>query len=124
MPAYGVSVESVEEGLICLNYPGVQALQVIFNLFRQKPLAELFPKAHAQGVGILVRLPLASGLLTGKFTADTKFEPDDHRNFNRNGEASMSAKRSQACRSRKALSLPMRCVGSRTVAARWRVRRS
>src|SRR5690606_39106378 len=85
--AYGDSVESVDEGLICLNYPGVQALQVIFNLFRQKPLAELFPKAHAQGVGILVRLPLASGLLTGKFTADTKFETDDHRNFNRNGES-------------------------------------
>jgi len=85
--AYGVSVESVEEGLICLRYPGVQALQVIFNLFRQKPLDELFPKAHAQGVGIIVRLPLASGLLTGKFTKDWKFEPDDHRNFNRNGES-------------------------------------
>lgn len=84
---YGVSVESVEEGLICLQYPGVQALQVIYNLFRQKPLAELFPKAHAQGVGILVRLPLASGLLTGKFTKEATFEPDDHRNFNRNGES-------------------------------------
>lgn len=85
--AYGVSVESVEEGLICLRYPGVQALQVIFNLFRQKPLTELFPQAHAQGVGILVRLPLASGLLTGKFTADAAFAPDDHRSFNRNGES-------------------------------------
>ena len=85
--AYGVSVESVEEGLICLRYPGVQALQVIFNLFRQKPLTQLFPKAHAQGVGILARLPLASGLLTGKFSMDTTFEPDDHRNFNRNGES-------------------------------------
>lgn len=85
--AYGVSVESVEEGQICLQYPGVQALQVIFNLFRQKPLAELFPQAHAQGVGILVRLPLASGLLTGKFTTSSQFEADDHRNFNRNGES-------------------------------------
>jgi len=85
--AYGVSVESVEEGLICLRYPGVQALQVIFNLFRQKPLEQLFPEAHARGVGILVRLPLASGLLTGKFTKESKFEPDDHRNFNRNGES-------------------------------------
>lgn len=85
--AYGVSVESVEEGLLCLNYPGVQALQVIFNLFRQKPLAQLLPQAHKQGVGILVRLPLASGLLTGKFSVDTKFEADDHRNFNRNGES-------------------------------------
>ncbi|MFS0726573.1 aldo/keto reductase [Paenibacillus sp. 1P07SE] len=85
--AYGVSVESAEEGLICLRYPGVQALQVIFNLLRQKPLAELFPKAHAHGVGILVRLPLASGLLTGKFTKESRFEPDDHRSFNRNGES-------------------------------------
>ncbi len=84
---YGVSVESVEEGLICLQYPGVRALQVIFNLFRQKPAEELFPKAHAQGVGILVRLPLASGLLAGKFTASTSFEADDHRNFNRNGDS-------------------------------------
>ena len=84
---YGVSVESVEEGLIALQYPNVKALQVIFNLFRQKPAEELFPKAHAQGVGILVRLPLASGLLTGKFTEQTTFEPDDHRNFNRNGDS-------------------------------------
>jgi len=84
---YGVSVESVEEGLICLNYPGVKALQVIYNLFRQKPQEELFPKAKASGVGILVRLPLASGLLTGKFTEQSSFAPDDHRNFNRNGES-------------------------------------
>jgi len=84
---YGVSVESVEEGLIALQYPNVKALQVIFNIFRQKPAEELFPKAHAQGVGILARIPLASGLLTGKFTEQTTFEPDDHRNFNRNGEA-------------------------------------
>lgn len=85
--AYGVSVESVEEGLISLRYPGVQALQVIFNIFRQKPLKELFPQAHAKGVGILVRLPLASGLLTGKFKVNSQFEADDHRNFNRNGES-------------------------------------
>jgi aryl-alcohol dehydrogenase-like predicted oxidoreductase len=84
---YGVSVESVEEGLISLQYPNVKALQVIFNLFRQKPAEELFPKAHAQGVGILVRLPLASGLLTGKFTEQSTFEAGDHRNFNRNGES-------------------------------------
>ncbi|MFP3442477.1 aldo/keto reductase, partial [Pantoea sp. SIMBA_133] len=57
---YGVSVETVEEGLLCLEYPGVSTLQVIFNLFRQKPLEELFPKAHDQGVGILTRVPLAS----------------------------------------------------------------
>lgn len=84
---YGVSVETVEEGLLCLEQPGVQALQVIFNLFRQKPMAQLFPEAHAKGVGILVRLPLASGLLTGKFTAASTFAPDDHRNYNRNGDS-------------------------------------
>ena len=84
---YGVSVESVEEGLHCLTNPNVSALQVIFNIFRQKPLEELFPEAKKNGVGILSRVPLASGLLTGKFTKDTKFEQDDHRNFNKNGEA-------------------------------------
>lgn len=83
---YGVSVETVEEGLFCLGVPGVKALQVILNLFRQKPLAELLPRAQEAGVGILVRLPLASGLLTGKFTPDTTFAADDHRNFNANGE--------------------------------------
>ncbi|RKP57408.1 aldo/keto reductase [Cohnella endophytica] len=84
--AYGVSVESVEEGLYCLEQPGVQALQIIFNLFRQKPMAELLPKAQERGVGLLVRLPLASGLLTGKFSADAAFEAEDHRNFNRDGQ--------------------------------------
>ncbi|GGD54390.1 aldo/keto reductase [Paenibacillus nasutitermitis] len=84
---YGVSVESVEEGFICLQYPNVKALQVINNLFRQKPELELIPKAFGQGVGILVRLPLASGLLTGKFTERSTFAADDHRNFNRNGES-------------------------------------
>ena len=83
---YGVSVESVEEGLISLRAPGVKALQVIFNLFRQKPAEELFPQAHAAGVGILVRLPLASGLLTGKYNASSTFEASDHRNYNANGE--------------------------------------
>lgn len=83
---YGVSVETVEEGLFCLTNQNVAALQVIFNLFRQKPLEELFPKAKEQGVGILARVPLASGLLTGKFTADTHFAKDDHRMFNANGE--------------------------------------
>ncbi|WP_462412998.1 aldo/keto reductase [Neobacillus sp. Marseille-QA0830] len=84
---YGVSVESVEEGLICLEHPNVKALQVIFNIFRQKPLEELFPKAYEQGVGILARVPLASGLLTGKFTRDHVFEQDDHRRYNENGES-------------------------------------
>jgi len=83
--AYGVSVESVEEGLLCLRHPGVQALQIIFNIFRQKPIDELLPAAQQNGVGLLVRLPLASGLLTGKFQENTVFESDDHRNFNRDG---------------------------------------
>jgi aryl-alcohol dehydrogenase-like predicted oxidoreductase len=85
---YGVSVESVEEGLFCLEQPGVRALQVIFNLFRQKPAETLLGAAQEKGVGILVRLPLASGLLTGKFAVASaaKFEEGDHRNFNENGE--------------------------------------
>jgi aryl-alcohol dehydrogenase-like predicted oxidoreductase len=84
---YGVSVETVEEGLICLENPNVKSLQVIFNIFRQKPLEVLLPEAYKKGVGILVRLPLASGLLTGKYTMDHVFEEDDHRKFNENGEA-------------------------------------
>ncbi|WP_026692543.1 aldo/keto reductase [Peribacillus kribbensis] len=84
---YGVSVETVEEGLLCLEYPNVKSLQIIFNMFRQKPLEQLIPKAYKNGVGLLVRLPLASGLLTGKFSRDHVFEEDDHRNFNENGEA-------------------------------------
>lgn len=83
---YGVSVETVEEGLFCLEQPNVQALQVILNLFRQKPFKELLPAAHAKGVGILARLPLASGLLTGKFGEQTQFEANDHRRYNENGE--------------------------------------
>lgn len=84
---YGVSVETVEEGLLCLENPNVKALQIIFNIFRQKPLESLIHKAKENGVGILVRLPLASGLLTGKFTKNHQFEEDDHRNFNENGES-------------------------------------
>ncbi|WP_223589052.1 aldo/keto reductase [Neobacillus bataviensis] len=84
---YGVSVETVEEGLICLKYPNVKSLQIIFNMFRQKPLETLIPEAYQKGTGLLVRLPLASGLLTGKFTAEHVFEAEDHRRFNENGEA-------------------------------------
>lgn len=84
---FGASVETVEEGLVCLQQDGLSTLQVIFNIFRQKPLEELFPRALDKGVGIIVRLPLASGLLTGKLTEDTQFEPDDHRHFNRDGNA-------------------------------------
>lgn len=83
---YGVSVETVEEGLFCLEHSNAKSLQVIFNIFRQKPMKELFPLANEKGVGILARVPLASGLLTGKFNTDSTFEQDDHRNYNRNGE--------------------------------------
>lgn len=82
---WGASVESVEEGLICLRQDGLASLQVIFNIFRQKPAEELLPRAQEQGVGIIVRLPLASGLLGGKITRATVFRPDDHRHFNRDG---------------------------------------
>jgi len=82
---WGASVESVEEGMICLAQPDLASLQVIFNVFRQKPAEELLPRAQAQGVGIIVRLPLASGLLGGKITRATTFREDDHRNFNRDG---------------------------------------
>jgi aryl-alcohol dehydrogenase-like predicted oxidoreductase len=83
---YGVSVETVEEGLYTIQNSGASALQIIFNILRQKPLEQLLPAAKQSGTGILVRLPLASGLLTGKFTSSSTFEDDDHRKFNRNGE--------------------------------------
>jgi aryl-alcohol dehydrogenase-like predicted oxidoreductase len=83
---FGASVETVEEGLLCLEQEGLLSLQVIFNVFRQKLVSQLLPQAKAQGVGIIVRLPLASGLLTGKFTRDTKFPETDHRLYNRDGQ--------------------------------------
>jgi aryl-alcohol dehydrogenase-like predicted oxidoreductase len=84
---YGVSVERVEEGLKALEYPNVQSIQVIYNIFRQRPAELLFKEAARHRVGILARVPLASGLLTGKLTARQEFEADDHRKFNRHGEA-------------------------------------
>lgn len=84
--AYGVSIEKVAEGLQALEYP-ISAIEVVFNMFRPKPAEELFPKAQAQNVGILARVPLASGLLTGRYTKDTVFGPKDHRSFNRHGES-------------------------------------
>ena len=82
---FGASVESVEEGLLCLEQEGITSLQVIFNIFRQKLVDELLPQAQAKGVGIIVRLPLASGLLTGRFTRETRFAATDHRSYNRDG---------------------------------------
>jgi aryl-alcohol dehydrogenase-like predicted oxidoreductase len=84
---YGVSVEKIEEALKALEYPNVQAVQIIFNCFRQRPAEVFFPQAKQKEVGILARVPLASGLLTGKLRPDSTFAPDDHRNFNRHGEA-------------------------------------
>ena len=84
---YGVSVERVEEALKALEYPGVQSIQIIFNIFRQRPAERLFALAQEKRVAIIARVPLASGLLSGKFRSDTRFESTDHRQFNRNGEA-------------------------------------
>lgn len=84
---YGVSVEKVEEARMALDYPGVKTVQIIFNIFRQKPVEEFFPLAQERRVGVIARVPLASGLLSGKMTAGREFPPDDHRNFNREGEA-------------------------------------
>jgi aryl-alcohol dehydrogenase-like predicted oxidoreductase len=84
---YGVSVEKVEEARMALSYPNVRTVQIIFNIFRQRPAEEFFPLAEERNIGILARVPLASGLLSGKMSADRAFAEDDHRNFNRDGEA-------------------------------------
>ena len=84
---FGVSVERVEEGLKAMEYEGLASIQVIYNMFRQRPHELLFPQAKQRGVAIIVRVPLASGLLTGKFTRDSVFGKDDHRFFNRKGES-------------------------------------
>jgi aryl-alcohol dehydrogenase-like predicted oxidoreductase len=83
---FGASVESMEEALLCLDQPGLASLQIIFNIFRQKPIQALFPKAKEKGVAIIVRLPLASGLLSGKLTKQSHFPQNDHRNYNRDGQ--------------------------------------
>jgi aryl-alcohol dehydrogenase-like predicted oxidoreductase len=83
---YGVSVEKVSEGLKSIEYPDVQSVQIIFNMFRLRPAEAFFPKAKEHKVGILARVPLASGLLTGRITAETKFPREDHRNYNLHGE--------------------------------------
>ena len=84
---YGVSVEKVDEALTAIEFPNVQTVQIIFNCFRQRPAETFFAKARQKQTGILARVPLASGLLTGKFRPDSSFAADDHRNFNRHGEA-------------------------------------
>ena len=84
---YGVSVEKVEEALKAIEYPNVQSVQIIFNMFRHRPTELFFEQAKKRQVGILARVPLASGMLTGKLKPDSAFAPDDHRAFNRQGEA-------------------------------------
>jgi aryl-alcohol dehydrogenase-like predicted oxidoreductase len=84
---YGVSVERVEEALRAARYPNVQSIQIIFNMFRLKPAEELFPVAREKKIGILARVPLASGLLSGKLTRESTFAATDHRNYNRHGES-------------------------------------
>lgn len=84
---YGVSVEKVEEALKAIEYPGVASVQIIYNMFRQRPADLFFREAQARNVAVIARVPLASGLLTGKMRADTAFAADDHRNFNRHGAA-------------------------------------
>ncbi|WP_127144973.1 aldo/keto reductase [Pelagibacterium montanilacus] len=84
---WGASVETIEEALICLEHDGLATLQIIFNLFRQDATEQLFDRAMEKDVGIIVRLPLASGLLSGKFRKDSEFAPSDHRNYNRDGQA-------------------------------------
>jgi aryl-alcohol dehydrogenase-like predicted oxidoreductase len=84
--AFGASVESMDEALWCVQQDGCASLQIIFNIFRQKPVAALFAAAQARQVALIVRLPLASGLLAGKFTAATHFPANDHRNYNRDGQ--------------------------------------
>ena len=83
----GVSVEKVEEGLKAMQYENVTTVQIIFNVFRQRPAQLFFREAEKNDIGIIVRVPLASGLLTGKFDQNSSFDKEDHRNFNRNGEA-------------------------------------
>jgi aryl-alcohol dehydrogenase-like predicted oxidoreductase len=85
--AFGVSVERVEEALKAIEYPGVATVQIIYNIVRQRPAERLLAEAARRDVGILARVPLASGLLTGKLSKDSVFDADDHRLFNRHGEA-------------------------------------
>ncbi|HTP01631.1 MAG TPA: aldo/keto reductase [Anaerolineales bacterium] len=87
MRYYGVSVERIDEALAAIQFPGVQSVMMIFNMFRMRPIEDFFPEAQRCKVGILARVPLASGLLTGKMTRDMKFAQDDHRSFNRDGRA-------------------------------------
>jgi aryl-alcohol dehydrogenase-like predicted oxidoreductase len=84
---YGVSVEKISDAMDAIQFPNVKSIQIIFNIFRQKPAETFFKNAAKRNIGIIVRVPLASGLLTGKMTQETTFPENDHRNYNINGEA-------------------------------------
>ena len=84
---YGVSVEKIDEAMQAIEYPGVISVQIIFNIFRQRPAERFFAAAREKNIAVIARVPLASGLLSGKFAADSAFSDNDHRKFNRNGEA-------------------------------------
>ncbi len=84
---YGVSVERIDEALKAIEFPNVQSVQLVFNMFRQRPIDDLFPETKRRKVAVIARVPLASGMLTGKMTRQTKFARDDHRSFNRDGSA-------------------------------------
>ncbi len=125
---WGVSVETVEEGLFCLKQPGCASLQVIFNIVRQKLCTELLPQAQAQGVAILARVPLASGLLSGTFKSGQSFVNTDHRHFNANGEkfnvgetfAGVPLEQGiQLAEKIKAILKPTEQVSMATLALRW-----
>jgi aryl-alcohol dehydrogenase-like predicted oxidoreductase len=84
---YGVSVERIDQALCAIEFPNVRSVQIIFNMFRQRPAEDFLPEATRRGVGVIARVPLASGLLTGKMTKATAFAADDHRNYNREGQS-------------------------------------
>ena len=121
---WGVSVETAEEALICLEQDGIASLQIIFNLFRQHYAEEFFAKAREKGVALIVRVPLASGLLTGKYNQGTAFSKDDHRNYNANGESFKVGETFSGIEFSKGVNLASRIAGmlpdERT--AQWAIR--
>ncbi|MEO5913499.1 MAG: aldo/keto reductase [Luteolibacter sp.] len=121
---FGASVESMEEALLCLNQPGLSSLQIIFNLFRQKPIEELFPQALAKNVSLIVRLPLASGVLAGNFSTRTTFPESDHRNYNRDARPSMSVRLSPGFPTRRPSCSPTPSSPFCPPDSRWRRWRS
>ena len=116
---YGVSVEKVEEALKAIEYPGVVSIQIIYNIFRQRPGHLFFAEARRKNVAIIARVPLASGLLSGKITRDTKFASDDHRNFNRHGEAFDVGETFSACPSRSVCRRSRKCASSFRQGPAW-----